>query len=365
MCPQNNPGEGIGIIDNSPMANQVSVFDGLALVNGCSSNSQSHQMQPGSSQFGGSTSTAQQVRLVGMQIIRELLQKSGFSDDIIDAVMSSLRQCTHKQYNTYINQWIHFCGQQQVNPLYPSVRRVLKFLQGLFSKGLSYSALNTARSAISNLDVNAILNGNVKPVGQHPLVCRYLRIIFNQVKPVPKYSTILPVDKVLHYLKGLFPLQQLSMKDLTLKFVMLIALTTGTTGTTGQRCQTLTLLDVSEGNMQKDKDCYNFMLTDHVKQDRPGKVFGNLRLHKYLTPELCVYTTLQQYFTITSTLRGSTKFLIPYIRPVNAVTSSTIAHLIKAVLLQAGIDTLTFSAHSTRSAATSKAAASVPIDAIL
>ncbi len=127
------------------------------------------------------------------------------------------------------------------------MRRVLEFLQGLFTKGLSYSALNTARSSISNLDANAILDGNVKPVGQHPLVCRYLRGIFNQVKPVPKYSTIWPVDKVLHYLKVLFPLEQLSMKDLTFKLVMLIALTTG------QRCQTLTLLDVSEGNMQKDK----------------------------------------------------------------------------------------------------------------
>ena len=88
-------------------------------------------------------------------------------------------------------------------------------------------------------------------------------------------------------------------------------------------------------NMQKDKDCYNFMLTDHVKQDRPGKVFGNLRLYKYLTPELCVYTTLQQCLTITSSLRVSTKLLISYIRPFNAVTSSTIARWIKAVLLQA------------------------------
>ncbi len=48
-------------------------------------------MQPGSSQFGGSTSAEQQVGLVGMQIIRGLLQKSGFSDDIIDVVMSSWR----------------------------------------------------------------------------------------------------------------------------------------------------------------------------------------------------------------------------------------------------------------------------------
>ena len=81
-----------------------------------------------------------------------------------------------------------------------------------------------------------------------------------------------------------------------------------------------------------------------MKQDRPGKVFGSLRLYKYLTPDLCVYTTLQQYLSVTATRRGSTKLLVLYIRPFNAVT---------------------FSTHSMRSAATSKAAATVPIDAIL
>jgi hypothetical protein len=189
-----------------------------------------------------------------MQVIRELLQKSGISNDIVDVIMSSWRPSTHKQYTTYINHWIHFCGQQ-ANPLHPSVKRVLDFLQSLFTKGLSYSALNTARSAISNLDAKALVDDGVKPVGQHPSVCRYLRGIFNQVKPVPRYSSIWPVDTALHYLKGLFSLEQLSLKDLTLKLVMLIVLTTG------QRCQTLTFLDVTDVNMQKDKECYNFMLT--------------------------------------------------------------------------------------------------------
>ena len=39
-------------------------------------------------------------------------------------------------------------------------------------------------------------------------------------------------------------------------------------------------------------NCYDFVLTDCVKQNRPGKVFGNLRLYKYIEPELCVYATL-------------------------------------------------------------------------
>ena len=225
--------------------------------------------------------------------------------------------------------------------------------------GLSYSVLNTARSVISNLDLEATLNSAVKPVGQHPLVCRYLKGVFNKNGPVPRYNTIWPVEKVLDYLKLPWPLEKITLKGLTLKLVMLIALTTG------QRCQTLTLLNVSEGSMQQDHNCYSFALTDHVKQDRPGNVFGTLRLFKYLVPELCVYVTLQYYLVITSKLRTSSKLLVSYIKPYNAVTSSTIGRWIKLLLQQVGINTQTFSAHSTRSALVSKAVVSASADAIL
>ena len=96
---------------------------------------------------------------------------------------------------------------------------------------------------------------------------------------------------------------------------------------------------MSEGSIQQDHNCYSFALTDHVKQDRPGNVFGTLRLFKYLVPELCVYVTLQHYLVVTSTLRTSSKLLISYIKPYNAVTSSTIGRWIKLLLQQVGINT--------------------------
>jgi hypothetical protein len=102
------------------------------------------------------------------------------------------------------------------------------------------------------------LGPNSNPIGRHPLICRYLKGVFNQVKPVTKYNNIWPVEKVLDYLKGLWPLDNISRKELLLKLVMLIVLTTG------QRCQTLTFLDISDGYMQKDDSCYNFALTEHI-----------------------------------------------------------------------------------------------------
>ena len=116
------------------------------------------------------------------------------------------------------------------------------------------------------------------------------------------------------------------MKELTLKLVMLIALTTG------QRCQTLTFLDISEQYMQKNDTCFNFALTEHLKQDKPGKVFGNLRLYKYPVRELCVYEMLDSCLRLTEKLRNSSKLLVSYIKPYKAVTSSTIGPWIKTLL---------------------------------
>ncbi|KAL9970002.1 hypothetical protein ACROYT_G022301 [Oculina patagonica] len=136
-------------------------------------------------------------------------------------------------------------------------------------------------------------------------------------------------------------------------------------GGRGQRCQTLTFLDMSEKYMQRNGECFNFALTDHLKQDRPGKVFGNVRLFKYPVKELCVYETLDYYLKATENFRNSTRLLVSYIKPYKAVTSSTVGRWVRTMLCQAGIDTEKFSAHSTRCASTSKAIASVSTDVIL
>ena len=52
----------------------------------------------------------------------------------------------------YVKKWLQFCGKGSHDPLHPSVRSVLSFLHSLVEKGLSYSSLNTTRSAISNID---------------------------------------------------------------------------------------------------------------------------------------------------------------------------------------------------------------------
>ena len=74
------------------------------------------------------------------------------------------------------------------------------------------------------------------------------------------------------------------------------------------------------------------------------------------------------YVYLTDSLRNNAnkgKLFIGLKRPHKPVSSMTIGRWIKLSLSEAGIDTAKFSTHSTRSAASSKAAKGVPIDQIL
>ena len=75
------------------------------------------------------------------------------------------------------------------------------------------------------------------------------------------------------------------------------------------------------------------------------------------------------YVYLTDSLRNNAnkgKLFIGLKKPHKPVSSTTIGRWIKLSLLEAGIDTAKFSAHSTRSAASSKAATKgVPMDQIL
>ena len=76
-------------------------------------------------------------------------------------------------------------------------------------------------------------------IGNHPLVVRFLKGVFNLRPPVPRYKEVWDVSIVLRFLKTLSPVSSLSLKNLNLKLVMLLSLVTA------QRGQTLHLLDVN------------------------------------------------------------------------------------------------------------------------
>ena len=231
---------------------------------------------------------------------------------------------------------------------------VLDFLLSLFQKGLGYSSINTARSALST-----ILFFEGKAVGEHPIVVRFLKGVFNKRPSLPRYSQIWDVNSVLEKLKDIYPASKLSFKQLTLKVVTLAALITG------QRVQTLHMLQLE--NLNISDDGYGFIITQNVKTSRPGKHIEPIRFVKFKDDKrLCIVTYLKEYITRRNKLRDSSgPLFISYRKPHGFVSKNTISRWIRTELKYCGVDTKLFKAHSTRSASTSKVATFAPISVVL
>ena len=95
----------------------------------------------------------------------------------------------------------------------------MDFLAEEYNKGLRYSALNTARSALSSFILFKHEPGFT--FGKHSIVIRFIKAVHNLRPPVCRYTDTWDVYIVLSYIRRMDPVRYLSLKDLTLKLVML------------------------------------------------------------------------------------------------------------------------------------------------
>ena len=225
----------------------------------------------------------------------------------------------------------------------PTIENIIEFLTQLFNSGIGYSAISTAKSALSA----TISLPNCSSLGEHPLIRRFMRGIFNLRPSLPKYTHIWDVHQVFSHLKTYEKVDKISLKYLTLKTVTLLALLTA------QRCQTLHKLDLS--TLQVLPSMIRISITTPLKTTRPGRHLGPIELRAYPdNPSLCIVEHLTTYIDRTKPLRGlHTELFLSYQQPHKPVTKDTIARWVKVTLKNSGIDTSKFSAHSCRSAATS------------
>ena len=156
-----------------------------------------------------------------MAHLRESFASRGLSSETTGLLLSSWRQKTKCSYNYAFSKWADWCKQRDRDPTSGHLEDVINFLAELFGQGYQYRSLNSYRSAISA--VHAKIDGHT--IGQHPLVVRMLKGVFNERPPMARYLAVWDVGVVLHHLKHLGNNESLSLRLLTLKTVMLLALT--------------------------------------------------------------------------------------------------------------------------------------------
>ena len=191
-------------------------------------------------------------------------------------------------------------------------------------------------------------------VGSHPIIVDLLKAFIcekpRQYKLAPKWS----VDHVLLFLEKWGLNSNLSLKMITLKLSMLLALSSAS------RCAELAFLD--EKNMIYKPGGIEFTLTRHKKNRKssilPGKMFFPELDNK---PILCPVKCLQDYLVRTSKLKTDNSIIIrSFIKPHKAVLPRTISKWLTSLIFQAGGFNPKDMAgrnmgHSTRSVSSSKA----------
>ena len=171
----------------------------------------------------------------------------------------------------------------------------------------------------------------------------------------------------LGYWLGLSYLKNLSSSTYSLKFLSL-KIVTLLTLLSGQRVSTVHQFHIS--HMQTTPSLIIFNIPGLLKHSRHTKRDNPIPFYAFpQDADLCPVATINQYLTAQATLANyelHDALLLSYRKPHGPATKDTLARWIRSVLKLSAVDTDTFTAHSCRSASTSKAMSSgVTLDVIL
>ena len=350
MPAEDQNGGQLSSTNSSSMANPVLVSSAAGISGGYSnavtrgSESSQRSIQPETS-----NDSAGHPAACRLESVREKHLAEGFSEKATELITASWSSGTNTAYQSAWCKWDCWCDQRKIDPFSCDIRFFVNFLAELFDQGLQHRSISAIRSAVS-MTHNQIEG---TPIGQHPMVTRLLKGIHNSRPPQPRYSEMWDVDVVVKYICSIGDNKELSLKALSLKLAVLMALVDAS------RTSELAALDIRYRRF-KPEGVY-FTLASLTKKRTPGKTPREVFFGAYPpNSQLCVVQCLKHYEQRTKEFRGSgegqsTKLFLSYIKPHKPVTSQRIAHWIKMFLKDAGIDTSIFSAHSVRGASATAA----------
>lgn len=287
-------------------------------------------------------------QLSGLENFRQVLASEGISEGAAELITNSRTKGTNSRYQSAWRKWLCWCEQREVDPYTCSLSYIINFLSYLYDEGLAYSTISSHRSAISAY--HAPIDGFT--VGKHPRVCALTSGVMNKRPPKPKLVFVWDVQQVLDYLDSFPVIHDLTDRDLILKLTMLLALCSASRGSEIQYLDTR--------YMARTHCSYIFKFGEITKTRRKGSCPPTAEFYEFSeNRNLCVVYFLDHYLQRSKNWRMGTKFqlLLGTVKPHTQVVSSTIAGWVKLVLKGAGIDTSLFTAHSCRSASSSKAKA--------
>ena len=163
----------------------------------------------------------------------------------------------------------------------------------------------------------------------------------------PKYIVFWPVAQLLNFLKSWHPIEDLTLKQLTLKTVALVALSSSDRG------QTLNFMRVDR--MHASQESIKFVITERLKNTRRSLKPKIVTCPSNAEDSLNVKNYIEAYIEKTSDFRNDYKSLFLSWATKRPITKQTLARWLKLTLSLANIDTSVYSVHSYRGASLSAA----------
>ena len=247
-----------------------------------------------------------------LESVRKSCSLSGISDRASVVIAAGWRKETNTAYQSGWTKWSGWCSARNLNPLSCSVHFFLDFLTELFDSGLQHRTINVIRSAVS------MTHEHVEgvPIGQHPMVTRLMKGVYNLRPPRPRYTYTWDADMVIQYLERMGDNADLALKNLSQKLVLLMALATAS------RTSELQALDLRfrvyrpNGVLFRLKGITKTQSTGSPPKERFFGAFPKKRL--------CVVECLRAYETMTAGHRNlqseAQPLFLSYIRPFKPAT---------------------------------------------
>ena len=203
-------------------------------------------------------------------------------------MFASLTESTLKQYEKPLRTWWCYCFDRKISVFDAGVEHVITYLTDIFKIAGAYGTVNSYRSALS-----LILS---RDIGNDTTIKRMFKGISVLKPQKAKYDCTWDPSLVLDHLKTLYPNDKITLEQLSLKLVTLIALSTG------QRIQTISKISLE--NIVVSPERIQIKISQRIKTSKVNRMQPCLMLPFFRNqPEICVASALQTYVKVTAKLR--------------------------------------------------------------
>ena len=128
-----------------------------------------------------------------------------------------------KRYNSHVERFVRFCRERYTDLIQATTEMGKEFLTEYFKSRVDYSSVNSESLALSSI-IKPVCN---VPPGKSPLVCRFLKGVFNIMPVLLRCVTTWDVTKVFTFIKSKPTLTNCDLKTLSHRLAILLCLTTG------------------------------------------------------------------------------------------------------------------------------------------